>query len=72
MQVKYISAVGNSCNFCDKGSLLGNGSVSRPYDNVVEFTSEGSGKLIARICDCCLTELTEKAVLAKLKTGGSK
>ena len=61
MKVKRISAVGNSCSFCNRGTLSKNGWVGLdyPYKTVISFENDGCG-LSARICDDCLVELTEK------------
>jgi hypothetical protein len=67
MKVKTINAYGASCNFCKEGKLNGNGTgLIRPYDEVVQIESDGSG-LQARICPSCLWKLIKYALKEMVK-----
>lgn len=60
MNINRIDAIGNSCNFCNRGVISDNGiNLKFPYKQVTSIETKGSGVSI-RMCDDCIRELKEK------------
>lgn len=58
MQIKKISRVGESCNFCNDGVLASSGrDLIYPYDEVIHLSSDRGG-IACNVCPKCLTQLS--------------
>lgn len=56
MEIRRISAVGNSCNFCKRGVIEGN-YLKFPYTEVTLIKGGHNGGITVFACDQCLTEI---------------